>query len=165
MLQCRLRSIISTLVSTDASPNAPLTSPSHGSTEEVSNLRDFLNTQRALKLNRQEEGSASETGLPYERTANHDVDVDNGSGGSNGDADKPSWIGTMIKAPAGERGRGTNAHGRLGYKNEDILRLTGITHQKWAQYMVSNINILFRTILLIHYSLLPTDLLITTSIS
>ena len=32
----------------------------------------------------------------------------------------------MIQAPPGERGRGTNVHECLGFKNEDILSLQGL---------------------------------------
>ena len=111
--------------------------------------------------------SDSEADLPHERTGT-DIDVDNGSGSGSGnyDAYKTSWIGAIIQAPPGERGRGTNAHGRFGiFKNEDVLRLAGITHQKWGQYMVSDINIPCRTLLLTRYSLPPTDSSTAASIS
>ena len=45
----------------------------------------------------------------------------------------------MIKAPAGERGRGTNAEGRLGVKTEEILKHARITTGQWSQYMVSTV--------------------------
>jgi hypothetical protein len=139
-------------------------SPAHPlAPEEIEDLRKYITTQRVLKHKCEEEGSASEADLPYECTDNHEIS--NGSDSSNNDADKTAWIGTMIEAPAGELGHATNAHGRLGFKNEDILKHARITCQKWGQYMVSGINILFRTLLLIHYSLLPTDSLTTTSIS
>lgn len=42
-----------------------------------------------------------------------------------------------IKAPAGERGRGTNAEGRLGFRIEDILKHAWITTVQWSNFMVS----------------------------
>ena len=85
----------------------------------------------------------------------HDIaiDADNVSS-SNCDASKTLWIGNMIQAPPGEQGHSTNVHGHLGFHNDDIFGLAGITHQKWGQYMVSDID---TTLLLIHYSLPHTD--------
>ena len=75
--------------------------------------------------------------------------------GDDGD-DETSWVGNNIKAPAGGRGRATNERGRLGDKNDDIHRALGITPQKWDLFLVSDIDIPFRTILFIRYSLLHT---------
>ena len=156
-------------MSTDVSPQRVPQCTTHqasGSTEESLNvLHDFV-TQTALKRKRELE-TALEADLAHERTNNHDIasDADNGNGSSNSDAPKASWIGRMVQEPPGERGRGTNAHGRLGFNNSDILRLTGITQRKWGLYLVSDISIPYRILLLIRYSLLHIASLTTTGIS
>ena len=114
-------------------------------------------TQRPVKRKRQAENGESEVDLA--------IDAEDGTGSGSGDASRPSWIGTMIEAPPGERGRGTNAHGRLGFNNDDILSQARITRQKWGWYLVSNIGIPCRTLLLIRYSLPHTASLTAVLIS
>ena len=148
-------------------------SPSPSPTEEIAQLRDLLRAQRAPKRRRQEESSASESD---DHTDNHNVDNGNSgsSGGGRGGGSSSSsgssnanivpWVGRMICAPAGEQGHSAK-EGHKGFINDDILRTAGITQQKWSKYMVSDINITSKTLLLIRYRLLHTDSLATTLIS
>lgn len=115
-------------VSTDTYPEALLTTPCHGLTEELAGLRHLLSTQQTKKR-KDREGDST---LDMNQMHGHDSNSN-----SNGYDDKTSWIGVTIKAPAGERGRGTNAGGRLGFKTEDILKQACITAGQWSQYMVS----------------------------
>jgi len=129
------------MVSTDPSPEVLLTTPCHGSTEELADLWSFLSARRTQQGKAREDDS-----VPGDnRTPEHDGDGDNGAGHSNSHngLDKTSWIGVTIKAPVGERGQGTNAGGRLGFKTEDILKHAGITTAQWSQYLVCNILIPF----------------------
>ena len=123
-------------------------------------------TQTALKRKCELE-IALEADLAHEHTNNHDIagNANNGSGSGNSNAPKASWIGRMVQEPPGERGHGTNMHGHLGFNNSNILRLTGITQQKWGLYLVSDISIPYRILLLIHYSLLHIASSTTTGIS
>ena len=130
-LDSRQRPIISTLVSTDASPQCVPKCAAHQ--VPSSTAHGSSKTQRPVKRKRQAENGESEVDLA--------IGADDGTGSGSGDASKPSWIGKMIKAPPGGRGRGTNAHDRLGFNNDDILSQAGITHQKWGRYPVSNIGI------------------------
>lgn len=98
--------------------------------EEAAELHHFLNAQRALKSKRKEVGKVSEDELTDSQDNHLDANEDEDDG--------TSWIGVMTKAPPGERGRGTNADGRLGFKNEDILLHAGITSEQWGRYMVSS---------------------------
>ena len=151
--------IISTLVSTDASPQCVPQCATHQA--PGSTAHGPSKTQRPVKRKRQAENGESEVDLA--------IDADDGtstsSGSGSGDASRPSWIGKMIEEPPGERGHGTNAHGRLGFNNDDILSQAGITRQKWGQYLVSNIGIPCRTLLLVCYSLLHTASLTAISVS
>ncbi len=109
-------------------PNAS----SHRFTEEAAELHRLLNAQRALKRKRREAGGVSEDEL----TDSHDNHLE---ANDDDDDDDTSWIGVMVKAPPGERGRGTNTEGRRGFKIEDILMHAGITSKQWGRYMVSSI--------------------------
>jgi len=103
--------------------------------EELADLRHLLSTQRGLKRKGREPDSASEVQEPDgDDSDDGDIDIDNHSTTYNS---KTPWIGVTIKAPAGERGRGTNAEGRLGFKIEDILKQARITTEQWSQFMVS----------------------------
>ena len=113
-LYSQQRPIISTLVSSDASPQCVpqyAAQQASGSTEEAPSLHGYSKTR---KRKRQAENGDSEVNLAIDAN-------DGSSSGRTGNASGTSWIGNMILAPAGERGRGTNAHGRLGFNNDDIL--------------------------------------------
>ena len=116
--------------------------------EELADLRQLLKSRRGLKRKHREPDSASEAQEP------DGDDGDNGDDGNDGNDEndhgsttynsKSPWIGVMIKAPAGERGRGTNTEGRLGFKIEDILKHARITTEQWSQFMVSTIRFFLR---------------------
>ena len=112
--------------------------PPHDLTDELADLRNFLSTWWA-EWGKARNGNRAPDVI---RTPEHDSDSDNGASHSNTHdyLDKASWIGVMIKAPAGERGWGTNAGGWLGFKTEDSLKHTGVTTEKWSEYMVHAIN-------------------------
>jgi len=78
--------------------------------------------------------------LPGERTDNNGSgggsDNDNDNDNDNGNNDT-SWIGKMIPPPRGERGRATNADGRVGYNKAVILTTAGISEEMWSFYIVS----------------------------
>ena len=104
-------------------------------TEELADLRYFLSTRRAQR------GKAG--AVDRNRTAELDGDGDEDDRAGHSDSDdgfgKTSWLGVTINVPVGERGRGTNADGRLGFKTEDIIKHAGITSRQWSNYMVRNI--------------------------
>ena len=99
-------------------------------TEELADIRNFLSTRRAQR------GKGREPNC--NRTPELDGDRDDRAGHIDSDdgLDKTSWLGVTIKVLVGERGRGTNTDGRLGFKTEDIIKHAGITSHQWSNYMV-----------------------------
>ena len=116
-------------VCTDAPVEVLLTTnPSLGFIEELDDLRAFLRTRRASR--------GDQTPLVLDGDGDNRADDSD----SDDDLDKTSWLGVTIKVPAGERGRGTNAGGRLGFKTKDILKHAGITSSQWSNYLVRTIT-------------------------
>jgi len=114
-------------------------------TEELAELRRLLSTQRAQKIKDREADSTSKVNRTCEHGCGHDENnigngyANNPNNPNPNNPNKAPWIGVTIKAPAGERGHGTNTEGRLGFKNKDILEHARITPKQWSLYMVSNV--------------------------
>jgi len=98
------------------------------STEDIAEFHEFLASKKSCKRRYQEDPGPY---LPGEL-------VDSGGGSDNGNGnDDTLWIGKMIPPPRGERGRTTNADGRVGFNKGVMLTTAKISEEMWSVYIVS----------------------------